>query len=388
MPEYQDFEEIQHCGGKATFHIRCDADGRKTFSVGLRHDRPGPAAWAGMYASIPNGIVMSDFIMGGIGQAWNPPMPAGAVPVFISCDSHQRWGHQCPDCNGYFRCSSHPAVFPLTCPYCGRKNDAHTFITEAQQRYVQHYVETLVDGLNAIEADTEVEITIDFDAVIDELGDQPRPPFYYSGEAQQTRFTCLKCGRFNDIRGRFGYCATCGWRNNLKTLQTSFEGVRSQLNDGNLSPSRAVTGAVSVFDACCRDYATQVKRRIPMNPQRAATLDRPFHDIESAAIQTLKQACDIDLLRGILPADIAFANLMLHRRHITEHNAGVADERYVRESGDENAEVGLLIRENRENVHRFIGILARMAANFDSSFHEIFPPTEIPVRDHEGRQQH
>ena len=92
---------------------------------------------------------------------------------------------------------------------------------------------------------------------------------------------------------------------------------------------------------------------------------------------------DIDMLRGVSATDIAFVNLMLHRRHIIEHNASVADERYVRESGDENAEVGLLIREDRDNVHRFIGVLARMAGNLDYGFREIFPPTEKFVTDYE-----
>jgi hypothetical protein len=70
---------------------------------------------------------------------------------------------------------------------------------------------------------------------------------------------------------------------------------------------------------------------------------------------------------------------MMHRRHVFEHNAGVADERYVRESGDVAAREGVLIRETQANAHRLIGRLAQMIENFDTDFHEIFPPTQWPI---------
>ena len=62
---------------------------------------------------------------------------------------------------------------------------------------------------------------------------------------------------------------------------------------------------------------------------------------------------DIDLFRG-MNADIAFIRKMMHRRHIFEHNAGVADKRYVQESGDSDAREGVLVRESQENAHQLI----------------------------------
>jgi hypothetical protein len=70
---------------------------------------------------------------------------------------------------------------------------------------------------------------------------------------------------------------------------------------------------------------------------------------------------------------------MMHRRHLFEHNAGVADERYVKMSGDPEARQGILVRETQANAHRLINNLTRMAQNLDSDFHEIFPPTEWPI---------
>jgi hypothetical protein len=186
MPEYQDFEEIAHCGGQITFTVSCNAQGHKSFRVGIRHARPVAAAWAGIYALVPHAIPVSDFRMGGIGQAWDPPLPPSCVPVFIGSDSRGCWGAQCPQCEGYFRDRQRPVTHPATCPYCGLKTGAYEFLTQAQRAYAGHYVDTLTDALQApMEPGTQRELTIDMDAVIDQGVGEPRPAFYYAAETQQ-----------------------------------------------------------------------------------------------------------------------------------------------------------------------------------------------------------
>lgn len=388
MPEYQDFQEIAHCGGQATFQIACDDQGIKSYSLGFRSSRPVPAAWVGIYALSPQGIPMADFRIGGIGQGFDPPCPDGCIPVFMGSDSRQCWGHQCPRCQGYFRNGQHPAVYPLTCPYCGLKAAAHKFMTPAQRNYIRHYVDTLLGGLDEeMEPGTERELVIDMDAVVDWGTDQLRPDFYYAAETQQTRYTCEKCSDFNDIRGRYGYCASCGSRNNIAFLKASFAALREKLNAGQAGPPDAVRSSISEYDACCRDIAVQITKRIPMKPGRKADIERlVFHDVVSPTIASMKSMFDIDMLRGV-GDELAFIKMMMHRRHVFEHNAGVADDRYVRQSGDPNAREGVLIRETQANVHRLISGLTRMAENIDADFHEIFRPTEWPINYHRQRQE-
>lgn len=235
---------------------------------------------------------------------------------------------------------------------------------------------------------TDREIVIDMDAIAHGGADEPKPEFYYTSETQQTRYKCDHCGDFNDIRGRFGYCASCGWRNNTQSLKASFEALREKLNSGHDGPIETVKSVVSEFDACCRDIAGQIATRIPMKAGRKAELQRLlFHDLESATINSMKSMFDIDLLRGI-GAEADFAKMMMHRRHVYTHNAGVADERYVRESGDPDAREGVLIRETQANAHRLIGILTRIVENLNSDFHKIFQPTEWPIRYFQDRKVH
>ncbi|WP_146696188.1 hypothetical protein [Thioclava sp. F34-6] len=228
---------------------------------------------------------------------------------------------------------------------------------------------------------------IDMASVVEQSADEPKPDFYYSAESQQTRYDCEHCGEFNDIRGLYGYCASCGWRNNAQMLALRFSEIRDALNGGQTRPENAVGQSVASFDSAARDFATQLVNRIPMKGPRKAELSRlVFHDIESPTFRRLKEFFDLDPLRGIQGADTRFIKLMMERRHVYEHNAGVIDQRYVDRSGDEEAVVGNLLREDRENAHRLISLLSRMAANLDKDFHEIFVPTSWPIEEYRDRE--
>jgi hypothetical protein len=156
-------------------------------------------------------------------------------------------------------------------------------------------------------------------------------------------------------------------------------GLRGKLNDGNSTPAEALKSAVSAFDSCCRNMTGQLAERVALT---AARQKRPapmlFHGLDSAAKELLT-VFDIDLFKGVDAADISFVRMMFHRRHAFEHDGGHATARYIRESGDTSVAEGTLIRENRENVHRLIGLLNRMAGNLSAGFHELFPPEEEPV---------
>ena len=329
------------------FDVACDNEGQLSISTGWTHHTPKPAAIVGLYADLGSGAVVADFRIGGIGQPFDPQPPPGSLPVILGSDSHSRWGHRCPGCEGYFRSSHHPVVFPLTCAYCGLRAPAHTFLTSAQRNYVAHIVRRVAECMGELKQGEERKIIIDMDEAGDMASAGRKPDFYYSEQAQQTEFNCVKCGDYNDIRGRFAYCTSCGWRNNREDLQAGLANVRERLNAGHLSPAAAVREAVSEFDACCRDYASQIRARIPMKPARRAALERAFHDIHGSSISAMKDVADIDLARGFGAADTAFLKLMMHRRHVHEHHGSVADEIYVRESGDQNTRVGDLLRENQ-----------------------------------------
>ena len=321
----------------------------------------------GVYA-LPQGIPVGTIRLGGIGQPWNPPPHPSCLPVFLASDSEGYFGHECPNCGKYWRSGTLVRV----CPYCRAQGEASDFLTPAHLAYIRHYARTLFNGVKATQPGQSNQVTIDMDAIVDGAV-VPKPEFYHPGTSQQTRFKCVRCQVDNDIRGRYGFCSRCGWRNNLTDLQTQIDIVRADMNAGRLAPEEAVKKIVSVFDACCRDWAAQLAA-LPMRPRRRKELlETLFHGIDAADI--LKRTFDIDLLKG-MDHKTGFLRIMFQRRHVFEHEGGVATRRYLDESGDKSITEGTLIRETRENAHWLASCAVRMATNFEAGFHEIFPVVE------------
>lgn len=385
MTERQDFQEIGHTGGKVTFGIRCDADGRLGYSVGYSHSRPTAATLVGIYAH-PDGFACGNIKMGGIGDAFNlPPFP-NCITVFVASDSHGKFGHECPGCQKHFRTSSIPAVYPLTCPYCGLRHESWHFLTPPQKKYIKHYVETLEAGMQTVQPGTSKDVVIDMDKVADDIASGARADFYYSSTTQQTAFNCHACNCFNDILGRYGYCASCGTRNNLAVLRAALADIRAKLNAHTLAPNDAVKQSVSEFDSCARNYTEQLESDVPMKASRSRLVKGLLFHNADRFDEAMRSAFDIHLLRDVGEAQ-DFVRLMFHRRHVFEHGGGVADARYLEESGDTTVAEGMLIRETPANVNRLIDCLLRMTETLDRDFHEIFPPERYCIDMEEARKK-
>lgn len=387
MTEYDDFQEIAHSGGLMIFNVRSDAEGGISIQSGWKHERRGPAALVGLYADLNSGRVVSGFQVLGIGVPFDPPPPEGALAVWLGSDSRAKWGHQCPRCSTYFRSGNNSGLFPLTCVRCGFCAPAHVFLTPAQKRYVSHIIGEVQSAIQNLNKGEELKIEINLDLVGDKESAEPKPDFYYAEQKQQTEFNCNHCGEYNDVRGRFAYCGSCGWRNNRDDFQRRCADIRDRLNSETIPAATALREIVSEFDACCRDYALQLTKRMPMKPYRRIALQKAFHDADGVAVQTMKEAADIDIRRDLDAAELRFFQMMFHRRHVHEHLGGVADNHYCTHSGDQLVTEGELLREDRGEIHKLISLLSRMVENLDSQFHEIFPPTEMPIKQYVERQE-
>jgi hypothetical protein len=333
----------------------------------------------GVYA-LPQGIVLCQAELGGIGSPLNPPaVPGGCYLVFIGSDSEGLFGRHCPACNGYWRGEVRTTQF---CPYCGLRARLLEFLTAGQVSYVAQFCAKIEEALNS---DTDGEYIVDMDAVADAVGKgTDKPAFYYAEESQQDKFNCSACGAINDILGRFGYCSVCGTRNDLQELgDKTVPALRGRINSGG--PYEAcVKDAVSEFDSLVGVCVSQLIDHVGMTPARRSRLvNRRFHNLQQVAAD-LKEIFDIDILHGIAPDDIEFAKLMFHRRHVYEHKAGEVDEKYIADSGDTSVRVKQALHETMELAHRIASLVLKMATNLHRGFHEIFRPDGEPIRQHKS----
>lgn len=380
-----DFSEVGHTGGKATFTIECDEHGQVRYQIGYSHSAPRPSTLVGVYAH-PDGFACGNIALGGIGQPWNPPPFPTCIAVFMASDSQGKFGHECPECKKHFRTENIPAKYPLTCPYCGLRAESYHFLTPPQNVYIMHYVESLNKALSEVPKGTKSQVIIDMDAIADSVTDNPRPDFYYTSTTQQTEFICHACNSYNDIRGRYGYCASCGWRNTAASLKLALDRIREQLNESMITASDAVKNAVSEFDSAARDFVEQLVSRVPMKDSRRNQFNGLlFHNLDKFD-ELMKTCFDIDLLKG-MSGDRGFVRMMFFRRHVYEHDGGVITRRYVEYSGDPGAEEGVLLRETMPNAHKFIGCLNRMIETLERDFHEIFKPESFCIDLEKARKE-
>jgi len=254
-----EFQEIAHCGGKFIVTIAEDASGRRGVQLGVEHTRPLPAALFRVWAALPQGLPVS-------GSLTHTP----CLPVFIGSDTHGLLGHRCPACEGYWRSQTVPDTWDITCPYCGTSGKTFQFLTAEQVRFVRAVCELAVAAYAADEVGQHV---IDMDPVADQVAAKPteRPRFYYTEQSQQNRYTCDACGAEDDILGRYGYCSSCGTRNDLQELTRDIKAIQAKTrerHDAKEPLERAVVDAVSAFDSAARQYAKQLAERVPMKPER------------------------------------------------------------------------------------------------------------------------
>ena len=220
-----------------------------------------------------------------------------------------------------------------------------------------------------------------------QLPPEERPSFYISEESQQYKFRCEACDEFNDILGRFGYCSSCGTRNDLKQFTDSaIEGIRRRINDS--APLRdCVRDAVAAFDSFVAQYAKQLAEHVPMSERRILRLTKnAFHDLDEVR-QTLQDWFDIDLTAGMKDAEVSQVRLMFLRRHVYEHNGGEVDQRYLDKSGDTSVRLKQALNETKEGAHGLLGSLLKMARNLHIGFHKLMPPEKEPLEAFRRQQE-
>lgn len=298
------------------------------------------------------------------------------------------WGRKCPKCAGYWRTAAPGLITNAVCPYCGVHIEPHLCLGDAQVAFVEsccafyHHVQSLDrDGEFSIKVADLIEQT---HGSRDE--GKSAPPEFFVEVTRQTRFSCDACGTQYDILGRFGYCSTCGTRNDIQMLEQDIEAIRTELLGGGKATT-ALKEAVDVFDSVGRNYARQLVAQVPMAPARKEKWGRAnFQQIDKIP-EDLKRDFDIDILKRVSPSDAEHAKIMFHRRHVYTHKGATVDQKYIDDSGDTSVTVGQLLKgEKKEDIIRLTQTIVKMARNLRDGFHSIIPVHEQPIAYHANRK--
>lgn len=375
MPDIEDFQEIDNCGGKFTIKVQ-DEDGTRSVSCGYSNSGVRAASIYGIYALTPQGIPVGTFFIGGINQGFSPPSPhESCIAIFMPSDRFGYFGRVCPTCKKYFRTESPSLYKPVTCAYCGLVALTHNFLTEGHRHFVKAHVDAFVEA-----CETGKNVEIDLDEVA-RITSPNRPPHYFVEEIQQTRFKCLECTVTSDIIGIFGYCPHCGHRNSLERLNSQLSQLEDRVTNSRYSLEQRqerdnewreiVKQSVSYFEGFARDLLSSILNKTPLIPTRRSAIEKiSFHN-PIIASEKLMLYLGIDILHGISEKDKEFIKQRFLRRHIYEHNAGIVDQEYLDKSQDTSVKLGQIVREKSSNVTSLIKLVRQIAVNYDKEFHAI-----------------
>ncbi|SIT30725.1 hypothetical protein SAMN02744133_11816 [Thalassospira xiamenensis M-5 = DSM 17429] len=370
---HQEFSEIGHCGGKFSINVKTDEAGNRSVSIGMRISNANPASLIGVAVNSDGEPVRITRLGGWVAnsEAEKPEPEPVFIQALLASDRTGMFGHECPNCEKYWRTNSFSAIWHTVCPYCGVRAAPHYFLTQGHRAFLKNLTQRFHEALGYPD---DGEHIIDMDEVVSAVQDGKEPPaFYKADESQQTNFKCKKCGTRNDVLGRYGFCSSCGYRNNLDQIEIQLDDLKKRIGTGNINPTEAIKLIVSVLDSGGADYVKLLVRLVPMTESRRKTAERiKFHNLDYFDSE-LQSCFDIQVKKNISDDDQTLLKRMFLRRHVYEHCGGVVDDEYIKRSGDVDVRNGQEIRENMDTALKFSSLVTKLARNLDDGFHEIIP---------------
>jgi hypothetical protein len=292
----------------------------------------------------------------------------------IPVDENGFTGRECPvpECEGYFKVRFGTGLkgknLPCHCPYCGHVDEPKKFYTKAQVEYINSVVMNKVSGallkdLKSLEFNHRPGGGFGIGISMKVTG-QPTPIRYYREEQLETEVVCDQCTLRYMIYGVFGYCPDCGAHNSVQILNANLKLVEKMLTvadaqEQSIAQSLIQNGledCVSAFDGFGRELC-RVHTDSASDPAKVEKIS--FQNLEGAR-QNVSMLFNINLSSGLTEDEWNAAVRAFQKRHILSHKMGVADDEYVRKSGDPLAVVGRKVNVDADEVRELVRIIGKL----------------------------
>ena len=301
--------------------------------------------------------------------------------ISIPADEDGLTGRECPvpECEGYFKIQLGTGLkgenLPCNCPYCGHADEANKFFTQAQVEYAESVVLNKVSGalikdLKAMEFNHRPSGGFGI-GISMKVSGQPTPIRYYREEQLETEVVCDQCTLRYMIYGVFGFCPDCGVHNSVQILNANLQLVEKmvavaetqELQVAQSLIQNSLEDCVSAFDGfgreLCRVHAEEASDPVKVDKVSFQNL--------GGARQNVGALFDIDFAAGLADEEWNAAIRAFQKRHILSHKMGVADDEYVRKSGDPLAVVGRKVSVDANEVRELVCIIGKLGQGFSDA---------------------
>ncbi len=303
--------------------------------------------------------------------------------VSLPLDEDGFFGRECPasGCLAYFKLhvDEYDAARKtrlLSCPVCGIRQDDETFLTPDQierteaaaMELAQGAVEDAIDRAFGGVSRSSRSGAVTFSYTPGPPRIPKSLPTYVERQTIRT-FTCPSGGHRAVIYDLLAVCPYCGpdtppravLDDNMAAMGRVLA-VVEQLPEEHRRDIEAAGGTTALAEGALGGGVAAVQtfaKQFHGQTGKPTTVRNPWQSV-SRLQEQWQASFATDPLAALLEAEIKLLRLGFARRHILEHNGGVADEKYVEESGD-SIPVGRRIRVQVSFVREFLAAVVRLA---------------------------
>ncbi len=301
--------------------------------------------------------------------------PGNTFSIRIEPDEDGFVGKECPnpDCRGYFKAVPGTGIADTPnchCPYCGHTAPNDQFFTKEQIEYAQSVVVRGIMGdlqkrLKKLEFVQKPSHGFGIGVSLQVKTGSLPPIHYYREKRLETEVVCDSCTLRYSVYGVFAFCRDCGCHNSLQVLNKNLELVDKMLEvaaDMETDMAKrlienALEDCVSAFDGfgreICRIHAKQAT-----DPPKAERVS--FQNLDGARRQ-VNELFGFDIAVDETADEWEAAVRSFQKRHLLAHKMGVADQEYVKRTGDRTIVKGQRIVVTADEVRSIARLLAILA---------------------------
>lgn len=282
--------------------------------------------------------------------------------VEFSADDDGYFGRECPMCGRYFKVVATEQFVEQgvwTCPYCEESAEHTVFLTEAQKNFV------FTQGVNQLQ-----EALSGYIENYSGWRYEPVnvPVLYYKEDSCETRITCANCELAYAVYGVFACCPQCGQHNTFQTLAKNLElAERFVILAASLEEEEAQELLESTLNKVVSRFEGFGKR---LQAKQDKTVS--FQNLIKAR-QNLRAWYGIEMKTGLTDDEWDVLTRAFQKRHVHQHNSGVADEAYLQFANDSSAALGRKVTLSADEVRSVADMLKRLGLHLEAAFSKLKP---------------
>lgn len=307
-----------------------------------------------------------------------------SILVPIQPDQDGLTGRECPNCEGYFKIEFGTGLkgkdLPCHCPYCGHSASHDQFWTKEQIEYAKSVAlrkvgDAIYRDLKELEFDYKPKGSFGIGFSLKVKPGRPIPIHYYREKQLETEIVCDNCTLHYSVYGVFAFCPDCGQHNSLQILDKNLAIVGKMLDmtrtiTGDLAEKlieNALEDCVSAFDGFGRELC-RVYAKSSSDPAKAEKVS--FQNLEGAA-KHVRSLYNLDIAELVAADEWMAVVRSFQKRHVLVHKMGVADDEYVRKTGDSETSSGHKVTIRANEVRELVRILSKLAKNISEGLRRL-----------------